>query len=395
MANVTEKLPVINEFFNVSFSEKKSSSLIGRGLNTILNKDIVLARCVLDKRYRLVRDTYNLITEDGLQSSFKIEWLPIQSVQSDMFEDNQFQPFYDKFKKLNDVYIALQQLADQGYGKAYFPLSIMYLGGQGISINIDMAKHYSRKAFEWCLANKKLNDPEIWTDLGWMYHHEYSEVSSDEEAEVFYSNAFELSHTDAPIKLMEWYEINWMHEDDEYRTFGLDMYWFRKAADYGFARAQHNVGFLFQSNPWAEQDFVVAALWYHEAAEQGHSDSQRSLGWMYRYAQGVDQDDEEAIFWFRAAAEQGHSAAQYDLGSMYLEGYCVEQDDEMAIFWFREAAIQGHSDAQCNLGWIYRYGWGLGQDEKQAVFWYRKAAEQGNEEAQEYLKNLSNNSNNT
>ena len=121
-----------------------------------------------------------------------------------------------------------------------------------------------------------------------------------------------------------------------------------------------------------EKDGEKAVFWYREAAEQGYAEAQFKLGQMYYVGSGVEEDDEKAVFWYREAAEQGYAEAQYELGQMYYSGRGVEEDDEKAVFWYRKAAEQGYAEAQVRLGDMYRFGWGVEKDDKKAVFWYRK-----------------------
>lgn len=367
---MADQLPIIGGSRAINSGTKASTSLIGRGLSAIQNKETGLAKSDLDARYRQARDIYNRITDYGEQNRFNVELLP---KQGELLKDPrllQLQPLYNLIKQLADVFTVFQQLADAGYGNAYFPLAIMYRGGQGISQNIDKADYYGRKAFDWCFANQALNDPEIWTDLGWMYHHEYGVAPNNEETESFFYNAFELSHANAPYNLRKWYEISWVSEDDEYRMVGFDMYWFRKAADQGYVRAQYNVGFLFQKNPWSEQDFAVAALWYREAAEQGFAEAQTNLGWHYASDEHGNEDtDKQAVYWFKKAVKQNHPRAQTKLGWMFQNGLGVKQDYEQAVFWYRKSAEQGYVDAQCHLAFMYQYGCGVEQDYNEMVFY--------------------------
>ena len=49
--------------------------------------------------------------------------------------------------------------------------------------------------------------------------------------------------------------------------------------------------------------------WYRRAAEQGYAPAQNILGWLYMHGHGVSPDEEMAIKWFRRAAEQGDPTA--------------------------------------------------------------------------------------
>ncbi len=92
--------------------------------------------------------------------------------------------------------------------------------------------------------------------------------------------------------------------------------------------------------------------WCRKAAEQGYAKAQYNLGGMYDKGQGVPQDDAEAVKWYRKAAEQG---------------------DAEAGRWWRKAAEQGDATAQLSLGLMYGMGQGVPQDYVQAHMWFNLA----------------------
>lgn len=162
-------------------------------------------------------------------------------------------------------------------------------------------------------------------------------------------------------------------------------FWYQKAAEQGHAWAQHNLGWLYKNGAGVKQDNHQAFYWFHKAAEQGHASGQSNLGFLYKTGKGVAQDDTQAIYWFRKAAQQGNAWGQYNLAWMYEKGKGVKADNSQAVYWYRKAAEQGHADSQYNLGMKYEKGKGIKRDEQQATIWYRKAAEQGHANAQNSL----------
>jgi TPR repeat protein len=177
-------------------------------------------------------------------------------------------------------------------------------------------------------------------------------------------------------------------------------YWYRKAAEQGYAAAQHNLGGMYQNGEGVEKDAVQAAYWYRKIlareasagvqsqyieVDQHHIKAMHNLGIMYANGEGVEKDAVQAVCWFRQAAEQGYAGAQVNLGLMYSRGEGVKKDAVQAVLWYRKAIEQGCAEAQCSLGDMYREGEGVEKDAVQAVHWYRKAAEQGYAEAQSKL----------
>ncbi len=57
-------------------------------------------------------------------------------------------------------------------------------------------------------------------------------------------------------------------------------------------------------------DYATAIREWRPLAEQGNAKAQFNLGVMYDRGLGVPQDYAEAVKWYRKAAEQGHAGAQ-------------------------------------------------------------------------------------
>ncbi|HEV2955313.1 MAG TPA: bifunctional trypsin-like peptidase domain-containing/SEL1-like repeat protein [Xanthobacteraceae bacterium] len=165
-------------------------------------------------------------------------------------------------------------------------------------------------------------------------------------------------------------------------------FWYRRAADAGYAAAQANLGNLYASGRGVARNDVEAVRLYQLAAEQGYAQAQNDLGTMYqRGLGGLAQNDVEAVRLYRLAANQGYATAQSNLGYMYANGRGgLAQNDVEAVRLYRLAAEQGNHHGQANLGRMYEEGrGGLRQNIAEAVRLYRLAAAQGNEFA---LRNL-------
>ena len=164
--------------------------------------------------------------------------------------------------------------------------------------------------------------------------------------------------------------------------------WVRKAAEQGFARAQYDLGLMYEFGTGVERSNEKAAEWYLKAAKQGDARAQDNLGIMCYIGRGVEQSYKKAVEWFQKAAKQGLASAQYDLGCMYDKGTGVEQSDEKVAEWVLKAAEQGLARAQYSLGCMYDKGAGVEQSDEKAVKWYQKAAKQGLARAQNNLGSM-------
>jgi curved DNA-binding protein CbpA len=77
---------------------------------------------------------------------------------------------------------------------------------------------------------------------------------------------------------------------------------------------------------------------FQQLADQGHAKAQFNLGVMYDRGQHVAQDYAQAVFWYQKAAEQGNANAQYNLALKYQMGQGIAKDDIQAAYWYRKAA---------------------------------------------------------
>ena len=74
----------------------------------------------------------------------------------------------------------------------------------------------------------------------------------------------------------------------------------------------------------ADVNYKKAVEWYKKAAEQGYAKAQYNLGVMYDNGRGVDVNYKKAAEWYEKAAEQGLAEAQYNLGMLHYHGHGVD-----------------------------------------------------------------------
>jgi len=80
-------------------------------------------------------------------------------------------------------------------------------------------------------------------------------------------------------------------------------------------------------------------------ANLGDARAQYNLGLLYDQGLGVPQSDALALRWYTQAAERGEPRAQYNLGIMYMNGQGTAPDPVLAYFWFSLAIAQGERKA--------------------------------------------------
>ena len=96
-------------------------------------------------------------------------------------------------------------------------------------------------------------------------------------------------------------------------------------------------------------DFEIALAEWLPLAEQGNAKAQFNLGLMYQSGKGVKQNDKTAFRWLKLAGKQELVHAQFIVGVMYQLGIGAPISDELAATWYERAAIKGDAKAQYNL----------------------------------------------
>ena len=102
-----------------------------------------------------------------------------------------------------------------------------------------------------------------------------------------------------------------------------------------FSRFLTNQEFLVQTASDGEK-----ALWYSLSAEQKNAKAQFNLGTMYDQGKGVPHNGMRAFKWYSLSADRGYAKAQFNLGEMYREGDITTQDFKRAVKWYRLAGEQ-------------------------------------------------------
>ncbi len=157
----------------------------------------------------------------------------------------------------------------------------------------------------------------------------------------------------------------------------------------GNPEAQHDIGFIYTAGiGGVDQNFDRAGFWFRESADAGVARAQFNLGALYQQGLGKKRDLKRALYWYREAAKLGNSAAQYNLGIAYIEAIGTNYDPHLAAAFFERAANNGDIEAGYHLGTIYEGGL-LGEVKlDEALLWYKISADQGVIHAQTAIEKL-------
>ena len=155
------------------------------------------------------------------------------------------------------------------------------------------------------------------------------------------------------------------------------LYWYKKAADQGFAIASFNIGSLYLAGRHVTQDYAQAAMHFEAASAQDHATAQLELGRMYRYGVLGGVDMERAIEYFEASALLGNASAAANLGDIYFRGIGVEKDEEKGKQLLLDAAERGAAYAQFLVAQMYFSGVHVAKDVDESNRWLALSAENG------------------
>ena len=179
------------------------------------------------------------------------------------------------------------------------------------------------------------------------------------------------------------------------RDYKKAAYWFKEAAEKGYAISQYNLGIMYQKEKGFEKDDELAFKWFMKAAEQGYAVAQYQASKYFADSNGEKCSKSYQYNWLKKAADSGNPLAQYELGKFSSEEILAKEifgesnepksQVQKKMNWLVTSALQGYAPAQIKLGNYYQYGYGLKQDNKKALIWYFKAALQEYSRGQYYL----------
>lgn len=194
------------------------------------------------------------------------------------------------------------------------------------------------------------------------------EQKSFAAAVSLFRRAAEQGYAPAQHKLGICYQNGTGIAKSDHEAFAL----VRQSADQGYAPAQNELAFSFYWN----QKYDEAFFWYKKSADQKNLEGMCGLAGLYCYGSGVDKDEKAAFLLYEECANRGHLRAQYHLAECYHYGTGTEVDHLKASKWYSYAAESGHAYSQMQLGILYYYGSCVEQSDSLASYWMHKAAEQ-------------------
>jgi hypothetical protein len=106
---------------------------------------------------------------------------------------------------------------------------------------------------------------------------------------------------------------------------------FEKAADQGYAKAMHNIGYCYQTGIGGGKDDTKAINYYTKAAEAGSTRSARNVGILF----GQLGQAGKSYFWLRVAESSGdtENKSRVEAVKAHLTAAQVEQEEKDILTW--------------------------------------------------------------
>jgi TPR repeat protein len=186
--------------------------------------------------------------------------------------------------------------------------------------------------------------------------------------------AGEAGNVHAQFLLADGYSLKQVHELDLYPDRSEGLYWWRKCALQGVAKAQCQYAYmLFESNEWGDR--IEGAYWLHTSHLSGHP--------------GADVEFLDCVKWLAPTADDDAYAAHV-LGLANYHGTGLIRDAVKAEELFLQAIDQGHSESLACLGELYWNGHedGVVSNKDKAIELLQEAAKKGVPRAKECLLSM-------
>lgn len=284
--------------------------------------------------------------------------------------------------KAYDLAIKRYEAAAPKNAAAANMLGVMLENGYGRSRDLAEAMHWYNKAAQQ-------NNGDAYNNLGRIHENGIGCVANWTLARSYYEKSALACCLDGMVNFGLMLEQGLGCPGDEKngergdRDFEKAKYWYERAADSGYARAQNCLGNLYFKGLCCankQPDYLRAMELFRRAANQGNVHAMNNLGILYESGLGVPKDSGVAKQLYKNSSEQGnHPSATNNYGWILL----LERQYMEAFRTFHFASSQGSVDALHNIGLMYEHGCADGdgvvvrKDLELAGRYWRQAADKG------------------
>lgn len=271
--------------------------------------------------------------------------------------------------RLRREFYAVKREAKRSGRSAKFEVAELYRTGVGVRANVDKAVKYYRRAAEH--GHVKAS---YYMGVYYQFHS-----WNKKESIKWYQRAANKNDLNAKLRL------GLVSKDETSKA------WLTQVAEAEDARAQYELGLLYEQDESSTENIEIALRWYQKSAAQCYLPAENKMGYCYEHGIGVEKNLERAYDFYSNLEATNSPEAKYFLGFCYETGFKKEKNVAKAVQFYKHAAKadrrswsreKGYSPAEYRLGLCYRDGVGVAKDLAESKKWLVRAAVQGHVEAQ-------------
>ena len=234
----------------------------------------------------------------------------------------------------------LTRSATNGNSKDQFLLALAYAkGNKGLEVD-------EKTAFHWMNESARNGSVDAQIELGHMYLGGFGVTRDINSGKKWILKAAEKGNIEAMHILGDLYFQIGETDDDKRAGF----YWHKKAADYGHKDSIHQLGSMYFVGSGVKRNYKLARKYFLKAEKLGVPEAPHQLGVMYQEGLGVNKDINKAKALYYKSANLGVAQSMVQLGNIYLNGIGVKPNPVEALKWYKQGAEKKCYSANSQIG---------------------------------------------
>ncbi len=194
-----------------------------------------------------------------------------------------------------EIVAAIHEQAMAGDARAQYGLGMMYIHGQGVSLNYREGADWLGRAAEQGIAAANRM-------LGWLFTNGYGVDASESEALKHYELGAEQGDAEAQLFMATCYHFGRFGVAHDIKQM---LHWYQQAAEQSVARAQFALGKLLSSGELVERNDEAAFQWLTLAIMNDSEAAKKELSLLSARV-GTEQVEEFKQRMLAAMAGGGH-----------------------------------------------------------------------------------------
>lgn len=235
-------------------------------------------------------------TTDNTSKATKLNTMRVSTTRDIAFEKGSNAFAAKDYRTAHEVWLPL---AERGISNAQTAIAYLYAMGQGVPQS-------DSEALTWFTKAAQQGDADAQNNLGYMFSQGRGTKANREQAIKWYLEAAQRGHRTAQQNLFALTNDGLQRKSVAPPTAEI----VRIKAHEGEALYQFLYGMSYLvGNGSQESDESAAVSWVKKAADQGFAAAEHQLGQFYLNGRGLTQDRDRAYYWISRAADKKYSPA--------------------------------------------------------------------------------------